>query len=103
MNWVYLIFDLKFMLEEKSTEDFIGLELEGNVVGLGKVLSGDRIVELGLLIASLDDDDDDCNRGENIQISVIGDSSKLSRSLQELITGIEETTNTNCGLQLIAF
>ena len=37
--------------------------LEGDVVGLGKALSGDRIVELGLLIASLDDDDDDCNRG----------------------------------------
>ena len=38
--------------------------LEGDVAGLGKALSGDRIVELGLLIASLDDDDDDdCNRG----------------------------------------
>lgn len=38
---------------------------------------------------------------ENIRISVIGDSSKLSRSLQELITRTEETTKTNCGLQLI--
>ena len=42
--------------------------LEGDVAGLGKALSGDRIVELGLLIASLDDDDDDdddndCNSG----------------------------------------
>ena len=38
--------------------------LEGDVAGLGKALSRDRIVELGLLIASLDDDDDDdCNRG----------------------------------------
>lgn len=38
---------------------------------------------------------------ENIRISVIGDSSKLSRSLQELIARAEETTKTNCGLQLI--
>lgn len=38
---------------------------------------------------------------ENIRISVIGDSSKLSSSLQELITRTEEATKTNCGLQLI--
>ena len=34
--------------------------LEGDMAGLGKALLGDRIVELGLLIASLDDD---CNSG----------------------------------------
>nr|XP_023894379.1 dehydrodolichyl diphosphate synthase 2-like [Quercus suber] len=38
---------------------------------------------------------------ENIRIFVIGDSSKLSRSLQELITRTEEITKATCGLQLI--
>ncbi|KAF8397299.1 hypothetical protein HHK36_016212 [Tetracentron sinense] len=38
---------------------------------------------------------------ENIRISVIGDSSKLPKSLQKLITDTEEITKNNSGLQLI--
>uniref|UniRef100_A0A5B6YRZ2 Alkyl transferase n=1 Tax=Davidia involucrata TaxID=16924 RepID=A0A5B6YRZ2_DAVIN len=42
----------------------------------------------------------DFNR-EDIQISIIGDSSKLPESLQELITNAEEATKHNSRLQLI--
>nr|POE58509.1 dehydrodolichyl diphosphate synthase 2 [Quercus suber] len=51
-----------------------------------------RLLAIGLLAN---------NFGENIRIFVIGDSSKLSRSLQELITRTEEITKATCGLQLI--
>ena len=38
---------------------------------------------------------------ENIRISVIGDTSKLSSSLQESIANVEESTKNNSQLQLI--
>ncbi|XP_048319351.2 cis-prenyltransferase 4, chloroplastic [Ziziphus jujuba] len=38
---------------------------------------------------------------ENIRISVIGNTSKLPNSLQQLIANVEETTKKNFGLQLI--
>lgn len=41
-----------------------------------------------------------CNR-ESVRISVIGDTSKLSSSLSELIVSVEERTKTNTRLHLI--
>lgn len=42
-----------------------------------------------------------CFNRENIRVSLIGDTSKLPSSLQELITNVEEGTKNNSRLQLV--